>query len=216
MTNSSPTILRTNSLLTQNRIEVNKKNITPAEEQAIKWRILSSMKTEVLEIYSDGTEAKVSGSIEGIDAGASYKKIIARKFKFEGMLPSFHEAYKKRHDPLKTPSEEEVIAYRIVHSHSVEIEEFYSNGLLAKVGIVPTDMSIGGEYKKIKGRKFCCSGQIIIPEPLSLPNKKDSKNSISKPSSPPRNENKFLSDSLYGLGSLIVLALITTVLVWWN
>lgn len=214
MTNYSPEISTTNSILTQNKIEIKKNNIAPIEEKAIQWRILSSKKTEVFEIYSDGTEAKVSGSIEGINGSISHKKVIARKFKFEDILPSFHKAYKEKHDPLKIVSGEEAIAYRIIHSHSVEIEELYDNGWLANLGInPPADLSIGGKYEKIKGRKFCCSGQIIIPEPPPLLTHGAS---TSIPLPPKRKENKLLSDSLYGLAGLIVLALIATMLIWYS
>jgi hypothetical protein len=154
--------------------------LTPEERKAIEWRILSSMKVEVFEIYSDGVEARIGSlSIDptgnlSISPNISGKKLIARKFKFEDISPRFHESYRNRLNSLKLGWEEEVLAYRIVHSHSVEIEEIYSRGLLGGIdlgilsGVSPT-LSIGGQYERIKGRKFSCSGEIAVPEPTPPP-----------------------------------------------
>jgi ferredoxin len=148
--------------------------LTSQEREAIEWRILSSMKVEVFEIYSDGGEAKVGGLT--VDAGgnisfspnASGKRVIARKFKFEDISPRFHELYRNKSNSLEFNWKQEALAYRIVHSHSIEIEEIYSRGLLGGIdvvfGVAPT-LSIGGQYERVKGRKFSCSGEITVPEP---------------------------------------------------
>ncbi|GFE71529.1 hypothetical protein CFPU101_41390 [Chroococcus sp. FPU101] len=194
-------------------------NLTLEEQKAINWRILSSLKVKVFEIYSDGTETKVTGStlasgvIIPLSVNASNKKIIARKFRFEGITPKCYEAYSNRHDLLKTGLVEQVLAYRIVHSHSVEIEEIYSRGLLGGMdfrmlgGLAPS-LSIGGTLEKIKGRKFCFFGEIII---------------LKIPVTPPVSASptpiffkvllKFTSVLLYGFVGLIV---VVTLFTWLN
>lgn len=199
-------------------------NLTSEEQKAISWRILSSLKVEVFEIYSDGTETKVSGStlasggIIPLSVNASSKKVIARKFRFEGITPKFYEAYRNRHDLLKTGLVEQVLAYRIVHSDSVEIEEIYSRGLFGgmdfpMLGGVAPSLSIGGSLEKIKGRKFCCFGEIIIPEPPITPSNVTP--TVPEPSNPTffKILLRFISVLLYGFVGLIVFIALFT---WLN
>jgi hypothetical protein len=159
-------------------------NLASVEQEAVNWRILSSMKVEVFELYSDKTEAKLAGGIDSVSIDTSGRKIIARKYRFEGISPRFYEAYRNRDDSQTVGLEGGVLAYRIVHAYSVEVEEIYGRGLVGSLfanWLTPT-LSIAGTYEKIKGRKFCCFGEITVPEtppaiPASSTPKSDDSNS---------------------------------------